>query len=155
MSLTVSTSAFSSGGNIPAKFTCDDADVSPLISWSGAPAGTREFALICDDPDAPSGTFTHWVIWGIPGNRHELPEGVAHGGILPSLSGARQGTNDFGVEGYRGPCPPKGKPHRYFFRLYALDAPPSVSSDVTADSLRVGMRGHILAQGELVGKYGR
>ena len=155
MNLTVKTSAFSPGGEIPKKFSCEGADLSPALSWSGSPAGTKEFALICDDPDAPSGTFTHWVIWGIPADRQELPEGVPRDRSVASLGGARQGRNDFGAVGYRGPCPPPGTPHRYFFRIYALDASPGLSPGASAAELQAAMKGHIAAQGELMGKFAR
>src|SRR5258708_29814808 len=120
MSLHVTTSAFPSEGTIPKKFTCDGPDLSPPLAWLGAPPGTQSFALILDDPDAPVGTWVHWVLYDLPADTGELPEGVARQEQL--ASGARQGRNDFGKIGYSGPCPPPGKPHRYLFKLYALDA---------------------------------
>src|SRR5450830_559510 len=105
MKLTITSSAFSPGATIPKSHTCDGNDTSPPISWSGAPEATKEFALIVDDPDAPSGTFVHWVLWGIPKSTSRLPVGVPRGNEVTSLSGARQGKNGFGVAGYRGPCP--------------------------------------------------
>src|SRR5216683_6772325 len=119
MSLQLTTSAFPSQGTIPKKFTCDGSDVSPPLAWSGAPPGTRSFALIVDDPDAPVGTWVHWVLYDLPANTKELAEGVPKQEQLSN--GARQGRNDFRKIGYGGPCPPPGKPHRYFFKLYALD----------------------------------
>lgn len=148
MSLTVTTSAFSPGGDIPKKHTCDGKDISPALSWSGAPADMKELAILCDDPDAPGGTFTHWVAWGVPGSKTGLAEGARD----PEI---KLGSNDFGTHGYRGPCPPRGKPHRYFFKVFALDASPRVSPGASATELEAAMASHILAKGELIGKYGR
>ena len=120
MSLAVTTTTFSLGGAIPKGYTCDGADTSPDLSWSGAPAGVHSFALIADDPDAPVGTWTHWLIWNIPVQSTGLPKGVPKEETLGD--GTRQGRNDFLRIGYGGPCPPPGKPHRYFFKVYALDA---------------------------------
>ena len=153
MLLSMKTSSFPSGGTIPKKYTCDGADVSPALEWSGAPAGTQSFALIADDPDAPVGTWTHWVIWNIPTNSTSLSEAVPKSEQLPD--GARQGRNDFKRVGYGGPCPPAGKPHRYFFKLSALDTKPDVPPGADRKELEKAMKGHILASGELVGKYGR
>src|SRR3989304_2756237 len=122
MSIQLTSSAFTDGSPIPARHTCDGPDVSPMLKWSGAPAGTKSFALICDDPDAPAGTWVHWVIYGIPPDTTDLPEGVPPDETLPD--GSRQGKNDFGRIGYGGPCPPPGKPHRYYFKIYALDTAP-------------------------------
>ncbi len=151
--LSLTSTAFTEGGTIPRDHTCDGADRSPPLSWSGVPAGTAVFALICDDPDAPVGTWDHWVIWDIPGDLTGLPEGVAPLDTLPD--GARQGRNGWGTNGYRGPCPPRGKPHRYFFRLYALDASPGLRAGATKGQLLHAMEGHILAEAELMGRYGR
>ena len=120
MSFALKTTAFTDGGGISKKYTCDGADVSPALNWNNAPEGTRSFALIADDPDAPVGTWTHWIIWNIPASSTALPESVPKVG--DSNDGARQGRNDFKRIGYGGPLPPPGKPHRYFFKLYALDA---------------------------------
>ena len=155
MPLTVATPAFSPGGPIPRKFTCDGEDVSPEISWSGAPEAARELALICNDPDAPGGTFTHWVIWGIPKSASSLPEGIPAGDDVPSLGSARQGTNGFRVRGWRGPCPPPGKPHHYHFRVYALTDRIDLPAGSTVERLRSAIAGHVAAEGELVGTYGR
>src|SRR6266540_1402431 len=119
MAFSLTSTAFTDGAAIPVKYTCDGADVSPPLAWSGAPAGTKSFALICDDPDAPRGTWVHWVLFNLPAQEKELAEGTPTSARLPNS--ARQGKNDFGNIGYGGPAPPKGKPHRYFFKLYALD----------------------------------
>ena len=153
MTLQISGSAFSAGDTIPTKFTCDGPDVSPKLTWSGSPANTQSFALIMDDPDAPVGTWVHWVLYDLPPDTKELSEGVVKQEQLSS--GARQGRNDFGKIGYGGPCPPPGKPHRYFFKLYALDAKLNLKAGATKAEVEGGMKGHILAQGELIGRYGR
>ncbi|HLC21007.1 MAG TPA: YbhB/YbcL family Raf kinase inhibitor-like protein [Candidatus Methylomirabilis sp.] len=144
--------AFRPGGMIPAKYTCDGADISPPLTWPDPPAGTKSFALIMDDPDAPVGTWVHWVIWNIPATARGLEENVPKTASLPN--GARQGTNDFKRTGYGGPCPPSGT-HRYFFRLYALGSTLSLSPETTKSVLEDTMRRHILAQSELIGKYTR
>jgi hypothetical protein len=113
------TSAFPAGGDIPKQFTCSGADVSPALTWSDPPPRTRSLALIMDDPDAPVGTFVHWVVYNLPASARQLPAGVPGNNAIPG--GGKQGVNDFPKTGYGGPCPPPGKPHRYFFRLYALD----------------------------------
>jgi Raf kinase inhibitor-like YbhB/YbcL family protein len=138
---------------IPKKFTCDAADVSPALTWANAPSGTESFALIADDPDAPVGTWTHWIAWDIPASSTGLPEGVPKQEALPD--GTRQGRNDFKRIGYGGPCPPPGKPHRYFFRLYALDAKLTLNPGATRHELERAMDGHVLARAEVIGKYGR
>jgi Raf kinase inhibitor-like YbhB/YbcL family protein len=153
MSLQISSAAFSPGGTVPRKFTCDGRDVSPQLKWNDPPANTQSVALIMDDPDAPAGTWAHWVIYDLPANTRELPEGVAKQEQLPS--GARQGRNDFGKIGYGGPCPPPGKQHRYFFKIYALDVKLDLKAGATKADVERAMKGHILAQAELIGKYGR
>jgi Raf kinase inhibitor-like YbhB/YbcL family protein len=153
VSLELTSAAFSAGGTIPKRYTCDDADVSPPFAWRDAPAGTQSFALIADDPDAPVGTWVHWVIFDLPGDARGLTEGIAKQPELPN--GARQGTNDFRKIGYGGPCPPPGKPHRYFFKLYALDAKLSLKAGATKAEVEKAMQGHILAQGEWMGRYSR
>jgi Raf kinase inhibitor-like YbhB/YbcL family protein len=153
MFLQISSTAFSAGEAIPKKFTCDGPDVSPQLKWNGAPANTQSIALIMDDPDAPAGTWVHWVLYDLPANTRELSEGVAKQEQLSS--GARQGRNDFGKIGYSGPCPPPGKPHRYFFKLSALDTKLNLKSGATKADLERAMKGHILAQAELIGRYGR
>jgi len=153
MSFALTTTAFANGGEIPKKHTCDGADVSPALNWNDAPAGTESFALIADDPDAPVGTWTHWIIWNISGKTIALSEGVPKVG--ESGNGARQGRNDFKRIGYGGPCPPPGKPHRYFFKLYALDAKLGVKAGAGRSELESAMKGHLLSQTELKGTYGR
>ncbi len=145
--------AFEEGQPIPQRHTCDGDDVSPPLAWTAAPAGTRSFALICDDPDAPIGNWVHWVIWSIPAASTELPEMVAPTDMLPG--GARQGLNDFRRVGYGGPCPPPGRPHRYFFKLYALDAELNLAPRATKRDLLRAMGSHVLAEAELMGTYQR
>ena len=149
----ISSPAFSAGEAIPRKFTCDGPDVSPQLKWNEPPANTKSFALIMDDPDAPAGTWVHWVLYDLPADTGELPEGVRKQEQLSS--GARQGRNDFGKIGYGGPCPPAGKAHRYFFKLYALDTKLNLKSGATKADLERAMKGRILAQAELIGRYGR
>jgi Raf kinase inhibitor-like YbhB/YbcL family protein len=153
MSFALKTTVFTDGGGIPKKYTCDGADVSPALNWNDAPAGTQSFALIADDPDATVGTWTHWIIWNIPAITTALPEAMAKVG--ESGDGARQGSNDFKRIGYGGPCPPPGKAHRYFFKLYALDAKLDVEAGATRGTLERAMKKHVLAQTELMGTYGR
>ena len=153
MSFQIVSPAFSAGGTIPKKFTCDGPDDSPQLTWTDPPAKTQSFALIMDDPDAPVGTWVHWVIYDLPANSRELAEGVARQEQLPS--GARQGRNDFGKIGYGGPCPPPGKPHRYFFKLYALDAKLGLQPGAKKPDVERAMQAHILAQTELMGRYAR
>lgn len=151
-SFAVKSASFAEGGTIPKRYTCDAADVSPALSWADAPDRTQSLALIADDPDAPAGTWTHWIIWNIPpGNA--LPEGTPKTDTLND--GSRQGKNDFKRIGYGGPCPPPGKAHRYFFRLYALNAKLDLKPGSTRDDLERAMKGRVLGQAELVGKYGR
>jgi Raf kinase inhibitor-like YbhB/YbcL family protein len=151
-SMEIKSQAFAQGSLIPAKHTCDGADVSPPLAWSGAPAGTKSFALISDDPDAPVGTWVHWVMWNIPAEARALEENVPKKDTLPN--GARQGTTDFKRIGYGGPCPPSGT-HRYYFKLYALDAALDLQASTTWKVLEKTMQGHILAQAELMGTYRR
>ncbi len=151
--LRLMTSAFQAGGEIPSKFTCEGADVSPALTWNEPPAGTRSFMLIADDPDAPGGTFTHWLVYDLPASLRRLPEGVPTTGEIQG--GGRQGTNDFPKTGYAGPCPPPGKAHRYFFRLYALDEKVGLHSAATRQELEPAMRGHVLAQSEIMGRFRR
>jgi hypothetical protein len=152
-SLQISSAVFSAGETIPRKFTCDGPDVSLQLKWNDPPANTQSFALIMDDPDAPGGTWVHWVLYDLPANTRELAEGVAKQEQLSS--GARQGRNDFGKTGYGGPCPPPGKPHRYFFKMYALDAKLGLKAGATKVDVERATKGHVLAQAELIGKYGR
>jgi Raf kinase inhibitor-like YbhB/YbcL family protein len=151
--LTLTSTAFSDGAAIPAKYTCDGQDLSPPLRWSHLPQGTKSIALICDDPDAPVGTWVHWVLYGLSGSTTELPEGVPASEALPN--GAKQGLNDFQRIGYGGPCPPAGTPHRYFFKVYALDAPLTLSTKATKKDLLRAVEGHVLAEGRLMGTYRR
>ena len=146
MALTLRSSAFEAGKEIPSKHTCEGTDVAPQLSWSGAPEGTKSFALVMDDPDAPRGTWVHWVAVDLPPSATSLPEG----GALPS--GARSGTNSWGRTGYGGPCPPSGH-HRYFFKLYALDTTLNQLAKATKEQLESAMKGHVLAHAELMGTY--
>lgn len=146
-------SAFLNNQDIPSKYTCDGADVSPPLIWNNPPNGAKAFALISDDPDAPVGTWVHWVIYDLPGDAKELPEGVPTQGSLPN--GAKQGVNDFKKVGYGGPCPPRGPAHRYFFKLYALDRPTNLKPRATKQQLLDAMKGHILGEAQLIGKYQR
>jgi|SRR5579862_6548562 len=153
MALTVSSPSFQNGADIPKKFTCTDADISPELQWTAVPAGTQSLALIADDPDAPAGTWTHWVLFDLPAEMQSLPENVSKQDALPN--GARQGRNDFRKIGYGGPCPPTGKPHRYFFKLYALDKKLDLKPGANKQEVEQAMEGHILGQGELMGKFQR
>jgi len=147
MALELSSNAFSGGKGIPSKYTCDGNNISPPLSWSGAPSGTKSFALIADDPDAPAGTWVHWVAWDIPATAMSFPEG----GVAPKTV---QGMTSFRKTGYGGPCPPSGT-HRYFFKLYALDTDLELSPSTDKGGLEKAMKGHILAQAELMGTYAR
>jgi len=138
------TSVFKNGDRIPDKYTCKGEDVSPPLSITGFSKDAKSLAIIMDDPDAPGGTFLHWVLWGLP-PKTSILEGTQEGD---------GGMTDFGNSGYGGPCPPPGKPHRYFFRVYALDSVPELAS-ATRKGLEAAMKGHILAQGELMGTYSR
>jgi Raf kinase inhibitor-like YbhB/YbcL family protein len=153
MSFQVSSAAFSSGERIPKKFTCDGADVSPQLSWKQVPAATQSLALIADDPDAPVGTWVHWVLYGLPASTRELPAGVEKQEQIGA--GGMQGHNDFRKIGYGGPCPPPGTPHRYYFKLYALDTKLDLKAGATKAELESAMKGHILGETQLMGRYGR
>lgn len=153
MAFTLSSTSFQNGSEIPKKFTCEGADVSPELSWKDSPAGTRSFALIADDPDAPAGTWTHWLLYDLSAETHSLDENVAKVDELPN--GGRQGRNDFRKIGYGGPCPPPGKSHRYFFRLYALDTKLNLSPGASKQEVEKLVQGHTLAKAELMGTYKR
>jgi Raf kinase inhibitor-like YbhB/YbcL family protein len=143
--------AFAYGEKIPVRYTCEGDDISPPLQWTGAPVETRSYALIMDDPDAPRGIWVHWVLFNLPGETVELAPAVP---TLPQLpSGARHGRNTAGDMGYAGPCPPPGKPHRYFFRLYALDIMLNLPPGVTRAEVEAAMDQHILGQGTLMGTY--
>ena len=153
MALVLKSSAFAPGAEIPKKHTCEAADVSPALEWSEAPARTVSFALIMDDPDAPAGTWVHWVLSNLPASVHELPEAVAKQDQLGDRT--RQGRNSFRKIGYNGPCPPPGKPHRYFFRLYALDEKLDLAAGASSSDLQEAMKGHVIGQAEYMGTYRR
>jgi len=153
MAIQITSSAFNEGNPIPKKYTCDGEDISPPLAWSGVPAGAKSLALIVDDPDAPVGTWVHWVIFGLPPTLNGLNEGIAK---TPQVEGgAIQGNNDFRRPGYGGPCPPRGKQHRYFLKLYALDTSLTLKAGSSKADLEKAMRGHVLAQGQLMGTYSR
>jgi len=153
MSFSVTTKAFAPGGDIPRQYTCDGQDLSPALEWNGAPAATKSFALIADDPDAPVGTWTHWVLFDLPASADNLPESVPKTADLSG--GGHQGRNDFGKTGYGGPCPPPGKPHRYFFKLYALDAPLNLKGGASRADVEKAMKGHVLGEAQVMGKFKR
>ena len=144
---------FSPGGNMPKSFTCDGGDHSPALAWKAPPPGTESFALIADDPDAPVGTWVHWVVFDLPPDERSLPENFPKNG--QTADGSRQGSNDFDKIGYGGPCPPSGNAHRYFFKLYALDAKLNLNPGSTKKDVERAMQGHILARGETMGRYAR
>ncbi len=145
--------AFLEGKAIPKKYTGEGLDVSPPLKWSDPPTAVKSFALICDDPDAPMGTWVHWVIYNVPPANRELPEAVPAKAELPD--GIRQGLNDFRKVGYGGPMPPPGKPHRYFFKLYALDTIVDLPKEEKKSDLEKAMKGHVLAEAKLMGTYKR
>jgi Raf kinase inhibitor-like YbhB/YbcL family protein len=152
MGIEITSTAFKDGGLIPSMYTCDGADISPPLQWDVVPEGTRSIALICDDPDAPMGTFVHWVLFDLPAEARELAENIPPDKTLPN--GAKQGTTDFRRIGYGGPCPPSGT-HRYFFKIYALDTEIDLAAGANKSQLLRAMEGHILGQGQLIGKYKR
>ncbi len=148
----ISSPVFKHYGAIPSDYTCDGKNLSPRLNWQNPPEGTKSFALICDDPDAPQGTFVHWVVYNIPATSTGTPEGVATTDTL--ADGSLQGTTSFGKKGFGGPCPPSGE-HRYFFKLYAVDTMLALPAGATKEQLLDAMKGHIVAQAELVGTYRR
>jgi len=152
MEIILRSSAFNDGDMIPQQYTCDGMDISPPLAWDDPPATTKSLALICDDPDAPMGTWVHWVLYDIPSDLRELTESQQTQKQLDN--GAKQGTNDFRAIGYGGPCPPGGT-HRYYFKLYALDTELNLDSGKTKSELLAAMEGHVIAEGRLMGKYQR
>ena len=152
-SLSLTSGAFAMGTPIPAEYTCAGQNVSPALSWSQAPAGTQSYALLLEDPDAPVGTFTHWVLYNLPAGVTSLPRSVPTGAQVPDLGS--QGKNSFGNNGYGGPCPPQGSSHRYFFTVYALDLSPDLPAGLSAAGLRRAINGHVLAQGAWMGTFTR
>lgn len=153
MALELKSSAFENGDYIPEKFTGEGPDVSPALTWSNAPEGTKGFALICDDPDAPVGTWVHWVIYDIPSEIFSLDEGIPRSTTFSN--GIKQGVNDFRNVGYGGPMPPPGKAHRYFFKIYALDEKLDLEPKLTKKGLLETIEGHVLETAELIGLYKR
>jgi len=152
MTIKLTSSAFKDGAMIPARYTCDGKDISPPLNWSEVPEGTQSFALICDDPDAPIGTWVHWVVYNIPDNVTAFPENVPpHKSVMGNIL---QGMTDFRRIGYGGPCPPRGT-HRYYFKIYALDTMLNLPAGATKRELLRAMEGHILVEGQLMGRYGR
>ncbi len=149
----LSSPAFASGAAIPQQFSCQGADVSPELQWTDPPAGTAAFALIMDDPDAPSGTWVHWVVWNIPAGEHGTEQSFPRQDQLPN--GTRQGRNSFRKIGYNGPCPPPGKTHRYFFRVYALRTEMELPPGATRGELDEALKGHVLGHAEYMGTYRR
>ena len=151
LELAVLSAAFAMGGAIPERYACGPC--SPPLSWSEPPAGTQSLAILCDDPDAPVGDWVHWVVFNLAPDVRALPENVARDAALPGV--AIQGVNDYDRRGYDGPCPPPGRPHRYHFKVFALDARLALDPTARKADLVQAMRGHVLAQGELVGTYAR
>jgi Raf kinase inhibitor-like YbhB/YbcL family protein len=148
----VSSPAFEEGGMIPQQYTCEGEDISPPLSWGSVPEGTKSIVLIVEDPDAPWGTFVHWVVYDLPPDVQELPENLPKDKTFPI--GGKQGINSSSELGYKGPCPPSGT-HRFFFRVYALEASTDLPPGETKSRLLRAMEGHVLAQGQLMGKYRR
>jgi Raf kinase inhibitor-like YbhB/YbcL family protein len=153
MAFELTSSAFKSNEAIPKEYTCDGSDISIPLKWTDAPEQTKCFALIADDPDAPRGTWVHWVIYDIPADVRELSAGIGHQESLQN--GAKQGKNDFGKIGYGGPCPPAGPAHHYHFKLYALNQITGSKSKSTKQQLLDAMKGHVLAEAKLIGTYRR
>lgn len=154
-SLAITSAAFADGAQIPQRYTCDGENVSPALSWTGVPSGTASFALAVEDPDAPGGSFLHWLIYDIPATVTSLPEHVDTTASVASLGGAKQGKNGFGKSGYGGPCPPPGSPHHYHFRVFALDTLLGLPAGASRDQVTKAMNRHELGQAEMVGMYGR
>lgn len=152
MTIKITSPVFREGEQIPVRYSCNDVNISPPLDWEGVPEGTQSIALIFDDPDAPSGTFVHWVIFNLPADTRSLPEHVKGRELMDD--GSKQGLNSYGLVGYNGPCPPKGT-HRYFFKIYALDRKLDLPPLVKKDELLSAMEAHILDQGELMGVFTR
>lgn len=144
---------FQEGQPVPTKYTCDGVDISPPLHWTEPPPGTKSFALVCEDPDAPMGTWVHWVVYGLPAEARSLAEKQPTGDLLSG--GGRQGMTDFRRTGYGGPCPPPGKLHRYFFKLYALDAELTLPPRLDRKGLRAAIHDHVLGEASLMGTYQR
>jgi Raf kinase inhibitor-like YbhB/YbcL family protein len=148
----ITSSAFNEGDMIPARYSCDGEDLSPALAWSGSPGNTESFALICDDPDAPVGTWVHWVLFNIPGSAEGLQEGISADKTLQD--GSVHGKNSWGRLGYGGPCPPGGT-HRYFFKLYSLDKKLDLQPGASKGDVENAMKGHILGEAQIMGRYSR
>lgn len=153
MSITVTSPSFGGGAAIPPGHTCDGENHSPPLNWSGIPEGARALALVCSDPDAPGGTWIHWLAWNLPAGSTGLPRQVRQGDTLEG--GGRQGSNDSGHRGYDGPCPPPGQPHRYYFTVYALDRLLELEAGAGKPALDAALAGHVMATGQLMGRYQR
>ncbi len=151
MKIQIVTTAFTEGQPIPSRHAFDDQDIAPDLQWSGVPSAAKSLALICDDPDAPMGIWVHWVLYDLTPSMTGLPEGLPKSLTLDN--GGKQGMNDYKRVGYGGPCPPPGKPHRYFFKLYALDVKPDLLPGLTKKDLLKAMEGHVIAEGQLMGTY--
>jgi Raf kinase inhibitor-like YbhB/YbcL family protein len=151
--ITVSSTAFADSATIPKQYTCEGMDMSPPLAWSGVPSAAKTVAMILDDPDAPMGTWTHWIIWNIPASTTSLSEGMPKDATVSG--GIRQGRNSWPKTGYGGPCPPPGKPHHYYFTVYTLDTTLSLPDSTNRAQLEAAMKGHILAQGQLLGMYAK
>jgi hypothetical protein len=152
-SIQITSTSFGHGDKIPTIFTCDGEDISPALTWQNIPDGTRSLVLIVRDPDAPAGEWVHWLLYDIPSNVDSLPEAIPTEEIIPGIG--TQGSNDFGLLGYGGPCPPGSNPHRYFFNLYAIDTMLELKPGIKIQELNDAMQGHQLARGEMMGTYGR
>lgn len=153
MAFELTSDVFKSGDTIPTRYTCDGKNISPPLTWRGIPEKTRSQVLVCEDPDAPQGTFTHWMLYNIPADVDHLPEDFGSGEKVNWRS--VQGRNDFGKNSYGGPCPPPGPPHRYYFLLYALDEQLDLPSGVTRSQLLNQIEAHVVGRAELMGRYGR
>lgn len=153
MPIELTSPVFRDGEPIPSRYTCDGDDVSPPLQWRGVPEAAKSLAIICEDSEAPSGTFTHWLVYGLSPATSELPQGIHHLDVIPN--GARQGINDSRRVGYGGPCPPKGSVHRYVFRIFALDRELPLKPAATRADLLEAMKGHVLDEGRLTGTFRR
>ncbi|MBP1929835.1 Raf kinase inhibitor-like YbhB/YbcL family protein [Methanolinea mesophila] len=149
----VSSGAFESGEQIPGEYTCSGKNISPPLSWSDVPPGTKSIVIILEDPDSSGGIFSHWILYNIPPDHRDLMPGVERKPVL--MDGSRHGLNNYGKMEYGGPCPPPGNPHRYFFRIFALDTVLALRAPVTRKVIEDAMAGHVLAKGELMGKFRR
>jgi len=154
MNWTIKSDSISENKRIPDKFTCKGTDISPALSWDAAPKGAQELVLIMDDPDAPVGTWTHWIVYGISPDRTSLPENVEKSAAAASV-GALQGVTSFRRPGYGGPCPPPGPAHRYFFKLFALDKKTGLPAGASLAQVEAAIKGHVIAEAKLMGTFSR